>query len=298
MKFGAGIPHYGVPTSKKAVNDFCELAERLMFDSIWTTDHIAVSDKYPDPYGCIIESLTTLSFAAAKTEHVKLGTSIIVLPMRNPVLFAKQAASLDFLSDGRLILGLGAGWMDDEFATLSADFQNRGKIMNEQIKLMKSLWSADKPQFGGQFFKIDNAIFLPKPLAKNGPPIWIGGSSRPALRRAASLGDGWHPVGYSPSQISEGKRILDSLLQGKRKITISVRLPVEISETAASIYSLSSGEQAYMLGGKREAVVKEVEKLQEAGVEHLICFFGNKPYDFVASQAKLFAQEIIPSFAH
>jgi probable F420-dependent oxidoreductase len=298
MKFGACIPHYGVPTSKKAVVDFCQLAEQLMFDSIWSTDHIAVSEKYPDPYGNIIESLTTLSFAAAKTERVKLGTSIIVLPMRNPVVFAKQAASLDFLSDGRLILGLGAGWMEDEFATLNADFKNRGKIMNEQIMLMKSLWTTEKPQFEGQFFKVTNAIFQPKPVAKNGPPIWIGGSSRSALKRVTRLADGWHPVGYSPSQISEGKKLLDSILQGKRKITISVRLPAEISETATSTYSQSSGEKAYMLGGKREAVISEVEKLEEAGVEHLVCYFGNKPYDFVASQAKLFANEIIPSFTH
>jgi len=269
-----------------------------MFDSIWTTDHIAVSDKYADPYGNIVESLITLSFAAAKTERVKLGTSIIVLPMRNPILFAKQTASLDFLSEGRLILGLGAGWMDDEFATLKADFQNRGKIMNEQIRLMKSLWNTDKPHFEGHFFKVDNAIFMPKPITKNGPPIWIGGSSRSALKRVAKLGDGWHPVGFSPSQISEGKKTLDSLLGGKRKVTISARLPAEISDTASSTYSLSSGEKAYMLGGTREAVVEEIEKLRQAGVEHLICYFGNKPYDFVASQAKLFAQEVIPSFAH
>jgi len=297
MKFGACIPHYGVSTSRKAVSEFVELAERLPFDSVWTTDHIAVSDKYLDPYGTIIESLTTLSFAAAKTERVKLGTSIIVLPMRNPVLFAKQTASLDFLSEGRLILGLGAGWMDDEFARLGADFHNRGEIMNEEIRLMKSLWSTDRPRFEGKFYKVDNAVFMPQPVTKGGPPIWMGGgSSKTALKRVAELGDGWHPVGFSPSQIAEGKKTLDSLLRGRRKVTISVRLPTEVSATATSTYSLSSGEKAYMLGGTREAVANEVEKLRDAGVEHIICYFGNKPYDHVVSQARVFAQEVIPSF--
>ena len=187
MKFGACIPHYGVPMSKKAIADFCKLAEGLNFDSIWTTDHIAVNKQYADPYGSIFESLMTLSFAAAHTEHVKLGTSIIVLPMRNPILFAKQTATLDQLSDGRLILGLGAGWMDDEFATLGFNFRDRGKIMNEQIRLLRILWTEAKPKFDGHFFKFSDIAFLPKSVQENGPQIWIGGSSHSAFRESCTL---------------------------------------------------------------------------------------------------------------
>jgi probable F420-dependent oxidoreductase len=296
MKFGACIPHYGVPASREAVVDFCALAERLMFDSVWTTDHIAVSDKYPEPYGNMLESMTTLSFIGAKTEHVKLGTSIIVLPMRNPVLLAKQVASLDVLTEGRVILGVSSGWMEGEFATLGADFHNRGKIMDEEIRLIRALWTEDRPRFNGRFFKINDAIFLPKPVSRNGPPIWIGGTSPAALRRVARLGDGWHAEGLSPSQISSSSESLNALLRGERKLVVSVRLPVEISDTASNTFTMTSGEKAYMLGGKRNDVVRETEKLKDAGVEHLVCFFGNKPYDFVASQATLFAKEIIPSF--
>ncbi len=117
-----------------------------------------------------------------------------------------------------------------------------------------------------------------------------------ALKRAARLGDGWHPVGLSPAQIADGRKKLSPLLKGKQ-LKIAVRLPTEISDTASSHYKLSSGEEAYMLGGKREAVVQEIEKLEEAEVEHLVCFFGDKPYDFVAFQASLFAKEVIPSFS-
>jgi len=297
MRFGACIPHYGVPASKKAISDFCKLAEELMFDSVWTTDHLAVSKKYTDPYGNIFESLVTLAFIAAATEHVKLGTSIIVLPMRDPILFAKQVASLDALSDGRIILGLGVGWMEEEFATLKSNYKDRGKIMNEQIRLLRVLWTLEEPRFEGRFFKVNDAVILPKPIQKNGPPIWIGGSSSAAIRRAANLGDGWHPVGLSPKEIVAGRKKLKSFIKDDRKIVTCVRLPVEISQTASTTYALSSGEQAYMLGGTREQILRELEAFREAGLDHLICFFGNKPYEFVESQARQFAENIIPSFS-
>lgn len=296
MKFGACIPHYGVPMSKKAIADFCKLAERLNFDSIWTTDHIAVNKRYADPYGSILESLMTLSYVAAHTEYVELGTSIIVLPMRNPVIFAKQTATLDQLSDGRLILGVGAGWMEDEFATLEFNFHDRGKIMSEQIRILRILWTEDQPEFNGHFFKFSDIVFLPKPVQETGPQLWIGGSSLSALKRVARLGDGWHPVGLSPKEFAQGKEKLNSIVKSGRKITMSVRVPVKISSSAKTTYTMSSGDQAYMVGGVREAVVREIEAFEHAGLDHLVCYFGNEPYEQVAAQTTLFAEEIMPSF--
>lgn len=296
MQFGACVPHYGVAASKKAVADFCKLAEELEFNSIWTTDHIAVNKQFANPYGSLLESLMTLGYAAAKTEHVTLGTSIIVLPMRNPILFAKETATLDQLSDGRLILGLGAGWMEDEFATLGSNFRDRGRIMNEQIRLLRELWTSGEPKFDGRFFKLSDVAFLPKPAQANGPPIWIGGTSPAALKRVAHLGDGWHPVGLSPNELARGTAKLNSIMKEKRKIVMSVRVPVKISSSATTTYSLSSGEQAYMIGGTREAVVREIEAFQQVGLNHLICYYGNESYDRVESQATLFAKEIMPSF--
>ena len=298
MKFGACIPHYGVPMSKRAIVDYCSLTEKLVFDSIWTTDHIAVNRNHADPYGSIFESLLTLTYAAAQTEHVKLGTSIIVLPMRNPLIFAKQTATLDQLSDGRLILGLGAGWMDDEFATLGSNFHERGQLMNEQIRILKTLWTQDQPQFNGRFFKFRDIAFLPKPIQKHGPPIWIGGSSRQVFKRIARLGDGWHPVGLSPKEFAQGKGELDSILKGEREVELSVRVPVKISPSASTSYTMSSGDQAYMLGGGREAILREIEAYEHAGLDHLVCYFGNEPYEAVASQTTLFAKEILPCANH
>jgi len=297
MQFGACIPHYGAAASARTITNFCQLAEEVNFDSVWTTDHIAVNKRFTVPYGKIYESLLTLGYVAAITERVKLGTSIIVLPMRNPFLFAKETATLDQLSDGRLVLGLGAGWMDDEFATLGVNFQRRGRIMDEQIRLLRALWSGESAKFEGHFFRFNDIAFEPMPVQKNGPDVWIGGSSNAALRKVASLGDGWHPVGLSPEELHQGKKKLDSIVKQDRKITITVRVPVKISASATTSYSLSSGEQAYMIGGAREAVTKEIEAFKEAGLEHLVCYFGNEPYDAIASQASLFAKEIIPSFS-
>jgi len=296
LKFGACIPHYGAAASAKGIMDFCKLVEELNFDSIWTTDHIAVNKQFSVPYGKIYESLVTLGYAAAITERVKLGTSIIVLPMRNPILFAKQTATLDQLSNGRLVLGLGAGWMGDEFATLGFNFQKRGRIMDEQLRLLRALWTGEFAKFEGHFFRFNDIAFEPLPVQKNGPTVWIGGSSDAALRRAASLGDGWHPVGLSPKELGEEKKKLNSIMKPNRKVTITLRVPVTISSSAATSYSLSSGEKAYMIGGTREAVIKEIEAFKEAGLEHLVCYFGNEPYDKIASQATLFAKEIMPSF--
>ena len=296
VEFGACIPHYGVPMSKKAIADFCKLAEDLNFDSIWTTDHVAVNKQFSNPYGSICESLITLGYVTAKTERVKLGTSIIILPMRNPILFAKQTATLDQLSDGRLILGVGAGWMEDEFATLGSNFHDRGKIMDEQIQLLRELWTHTEPKFNGQFFKLSDVAFSPKSRQENGPPIWIGGASHAALKRVERLGDGWHPVGLSPKELIQGKEKLDSLLKGKRKVSVSVRVPVKISSSADTKYTLSSGEEAYMIGGTRQAVLREIELFKQAGLDHLICYFGNDPYAEVASQASLFGREVITSF--
>jgi probable F420-dependent oxidoreductase len=296
MQFGTCIPHYGAAASAKAITDFCRLAEELGFDSIWTTDHIAVDKKYASPYGKIYESLLTLSYAAAKTERVRLGTSIIILPMRNPFIFAKQTATLDQLSNGRLVLGLGAGWMEEEFATLGVNFKQRGKAMDEQIRLLRELWTGKSAKFEGRFYRFNDIAFEPMPVQKSGPPIWIGGTSDAALRRVALLGDGWHPVGLSPKELAAGKESLDSFMTQKRHVAITVRVPVTISASAATSYSLSSGEQAYMIGGTREAVTREIELFKSAGLDHLVCYFGNEPYDKIASQATRFAKEIVPSF--
>jgi len=162
VKFGYIAPNYGDKISAAQILEIAELCEDLGFDSIWATDHIIMPRELKDPYGQLLEPFITLSFVAARTEKLRLGTSIIVLPQRNPILVAKQAAALDVFSRGRVILGFGAGWAEKEFANLGANFTARGLIYDESIKLIRALWSQDVIDFKGDFFEVTDSLFLPK----------------------------------------------------------------------------------------------------------------------------------------
>lgn len=201
MHIGICLPNYGRASSPEAIREVAQAAESLGFDSLWTTDHILVPEAHYEPYGRIFETWTTLAYVAALTQRVRLGTSILLLGLRNPVLVAKQAATLDQLSNGRLILGIGAGWLAPEFENLGMSFRRRVRFLEEGIALMRTLWTNPRPRFQGRFFRIQDAVFEPLPVQPGGPPIWIGGNTEAAVRRAARLGDGWHPVGLDPETL-------------------------------------------------------------------------------------------------
>jgi alkanesulfonate monooxygenase SsuD/methylene tetrahydromethanopterin reductase-like flavin-dependent oxidoreductase (luciferase family) len=161
MKFGFCLPNYGGKIRPEDMIESAILAERTGFDSVWATDHIIVPTKFTQPYGDLVEPLVTLSYIAAKTDTVRLGSSIIVVPQRNPILVAKQVASLDRLSRGRVILGTGVGWLEEEFRYLNADFKRRGKFFDESIQLMRALWKDELVSLSIGFFKLRDAVFLP-----------------------------------------------------------------------------------------------------------------------------------------
>ena len=205
MKFGYILPNFGDKISAGELVDIAVVCEELGFDSVWATDHVIVQEELKEPYGQLLEPLITLSFVASRTEKLKIGTSILVLPQRNPVLVAKQATALDVFSNGRVILGFGAGWSETEFANLGADFSNRGRVYDESIRLIRALWSNDIVNFEGRYFHVKDAVFLPKPVLAS-IPIWLGGTSNAAIRRAVRYGDGWHPTGLTVEELGEGVR--------------------------------------------------------------------------------------------
>ncbi|MCY4540227.1 MAG: TIGR03619 family F420-dependent LLM class oxidoreductase, partial [Chloroflexi bacterium] len=196
MKFGLLLPNFGASASGDSIAASARLAEALGFDSIWTTDHVLMPADMPEPYGNLIESLVALTIAATATERVGLGTSIIVMPQREPVLLAKQLAGIDVVSGGRLILGAGVGWLEQEFNYLGADYENRGARFDEWLALTRALWSGDGA-FTGESKRIVDALFAPQPPRGRRTPVWIGGNSSHAISRAATLADGWHPVGLT-----------------------------------------------------------------------------------------------------
>ncbi|MFQ5950831.1 MAG: LLM class F420-dependent oxidoreductase [Candidatus Geothermarchaeales archaeon] len=288
MKFGVILPNYESWASKEAIVEVAEKAEEVGYDSVWSTDHVLVTRRWEHPYGHLFESLTTLSYVAGITEHVSLGTSILILPQRNPIIVAKQVAALDKLSEGRVILGVGVGWLSEEFQMLGASFQRRGRLTDEAIRVMRTLWTEENPSFDGEFYSFEDPAFYPKPAQDGGPPIWIAGASQPALRRAAKLGDGWHPVGLSPPEIAGGRERIRALTQ--RDVLLTLRLRVNLGGSRSPDY------QRHMLTGGGDDLIKQLQKYADAGLQHLACQFTLKSIDGYLEQMSEFASAVTPSF--
>jgi probable F420-dependent oxidoreductase len=200
MQLGIHLPHVGRKAGPQAIRRAAEQAEALGFDDVWVSEHIIIPRGAPYPPSAIfLDPVLTLTWAAAYTSRVRLGTSVLVLPMRHPLPLAKELASLQNLSQGRLILGAGVGWMEAEFAALGAPFHERGRRMDEGIAMMRAVWTEDPVSFPSRSIpaEITEMRMLPHPCAPI--PIWIGGSSDPAVRRA-TRNDGWHGSRTNPEQ--------------------------------------------------------------------------------------------------
>ena len=199
MHLGLILPNFGRDASPERLRRFAEAAEKLGFDSVWTTEHIVVGPEGVDPYGRVYDSLVTLGWIAGRTERVGLGTSIVLVPLHNPFHLAKQVATLQELSAGRFTLGVGMGWHRDEFDFMGVEFEGRGRRGDEAIRLMRALWSGER-LFEGRYWSYRDATAEPHPSPQ--PEIWVGGSSPHAIRRALELGDVWHPSrGSDPAHV-------------------------------------------------------------------------------------------------
>src|ERR671924_427283 len=211
MRYGFYLPTRGHTATPDALEALVARGEALGFSSVMIADHIVfptkVDSKYPyttdgrfPGQGDALEQLALMAFVAAKTSRLRLVSSVMILPYRNPVFTAKALATIDVLSRGRVTVGVGVGWLREEFEALDAPaFTRRGAVSNEYIQILKTLWTQDPATFSGEFYHFQALHCLPHPVQKPHPPIWIGGHSRAALRRAARYGDGWHPVGANPA---------------------------------------------------------------------------------------------------
>jgi probable F420-dependent oxidoreductase len=267
VEIGLHLPHVGPLANREQLTEFAQFAEHRGFDSLWVSDHVVVprtiTSRYPySPDGSFplppdlpfLEPLATLLFVAAVTQRVKLGTTILVVPMRNPVITAKTIATLDVLSSGRSILGAGAGWMAEEFELLDVPFEKRGARLDDYLGVIKALWTEDQPSFKGKYYSIDDVGFAPKPSRKPHPPIWIGGHSAPALKRAGRLGDAWHAAYIGPEVVSKQYQ------EVRRHAEAAGRDPDSVALTVRTRLPLNDADRT----------IEQLERCREIGVSHLV----------------------------
>jgi probable F420-dependent oxidoreductase len=225
MEYGVTLPVAGPLATTEALAAVATRAEAIGFTSLWVTDHIAmpftIQSPYPgaadrrvswDPTILCLDALTALTWAAAVTRRVRLGTSVLVLSMRPPLAVAKTVGTLDYLSGGRVILGVGAGWLEEEFALLGQSFRDRGRRTIEAIRVLKASWAEDPVRFAGEFSRFAPFAMDPKPPQGARLPVLGGGESDAALGRVAAACDGWHPLGLGPEQVRDGLVRLEPLV--------------------------------------------------------------------------------------
>jgi probable F420-dependent oxidoreductase len=285
MEFGLHLPASSAGVKAQDLIRFAQQAEALGFYCITVADHVVVPKNISIPYpytvdgkypgtGYHLETLTTMGFLAGATNRIRFITSVMIAPYRNPVITAKMLASLDVLSGGRVIIGLGVGWMKEEFENLGApDFADRGKVTDEYIQAFRELWTKDAPSFKGKYCSFSDIIFQPKPVQKPAIPIWIGGHSKQAIRRAARFGDGWHPIGGVPTiplEPDDMKRDLELLSQhaqaaGRDPKTIRIALKGSLFDKEKKI----EGRRRRFMGNAEE-IAADIQAYRDVGVDTMI----------------------------
>jgi probable F420-dependent oxidoreductase len=306
VRYGFYLPTRGGCATPDALETIVQRGETLGFHSVMIADHVvfptAITSKYPYTVsgvfpggGDALDQLTLMAFVAGRTRRLRLVSSVMILPYRNPVLTAKMLATIDVLSRGRVTVGVGVGWLREEFEALGApDFDRRGTVSDEWIRIFKTLWTQDPASFRGEFYRFDALRCLPQPVQKPHPPVWIGGHSAPALRRVARYGDGWHPVGANPAvplRPSELRASLDALAklteaEGRdpAALTISFKAPVYDPSVA-----VLTGSERRPFAGTPQQIADDIGAYEKAGVRELVFDFRSERLEEALERMERFA---------
>ncbi|MGE5305447.1 MAG: LLM class flavin-dependent oxidoreductase [Alphaproteobacteria bacterium] len=307
MKFGVFLPVSGRAASRQTLMEAAHQAEDLGYDSVWSADRIIIpweiKTTYPysrsatfivPPDRPFLEALTCLAFLAGCTENIQLGMSVMVLPYRHPLYWAKIAATIDHLSTGRLILGVGVGWMEEEFKAMNALFKERGKVADEQLRLLKRLWQDEHIDFAGSYYRLEDIAFSPKPYQKPRIPIWVGGEGKPAQRRAGVYGDAWFPyfVRITPADLAKRFEFVQRCAweagRAPEEIALACCLPIELTATDVP-------QEADYLKGSIAQVTEALKKFKQIGATHIGLQFMIAHWPERKEQIERFAKEALPA---
>jgi probable F420-dependent oxidoreductase len=296
VRFGLQLPNYGPIASPEMIAKTAARAEAVGYASAWTNDHIMVPASMRQ-YQRILESMTTLVWAAAHTESIRLGTSILVLPQRNAILAAKQLASIDVLSGGRLIVGIGTGYVAEEFQFLDARFEHRGALLEHQIAAMRALWGG-ATEFRSGPIEFERALFGPTPIQGAALPVWLAGTSERALTRVAGLADAWHPAHLGAETLADRRARLNQL-SGGRTIPMTLKMRVYLLDPRSERVGrpgTSSRGQAELAGTTAE-LCDQLVAYEAVGLEELVVAFPHADARELERDVESFAADVIPTFS-
>ncbi len=314
MKFGLSTLTSGVFTTRENYMAVAKAAERSGFDFLSVSDHVVVPAKLETHYpyaqggaftatqlGHCFDQLATIAFLAGCTERLRLLLSVMVLPHRPVILTAKMLSTIDVLSNGRLIVGAGAGWMKEEFDLLEAPFEDRGRFTDEALEAFQELWTKEVPVYKGKHVAFSDLIFAPKPLQKPHPPIWIGGESGPALRRTIRFADAWYPGNNSQTTPLDTPARLAAAIARMRKAseaagrdpaTIDIALLVQ-DHFGWSAQKITDGSARRLFTGSSAEMIEDVGALSGIGVRHVALRLGGTTIEDTVGRIERFGAEVI-----
>ena len=314
MQFGFNAPTAGPMSATDQLVKLVVEGEAMGFDYATFSDHVVIPTdieaKYPYsntgefPAGSRVErheQLIEMAFVAAKTRKLRLVSSVMVVPHRPAVLTAKMLSTIDVLSGGRLTLGIGAGWMKEEFEAIQApDFAQRGKVTDEYIRAFIELWTKPSPKFAGKHVRFDNILLDPKPVQKPHPPIWVGGESGPALRRTARIGDAWYPIGTNPQnpldRLTRFKTQVarpDPLVAPFTKYQPAVGLTLRVTVFGENAPAKAGDGERRLFSGKPAELAADIKALKEAGVGCLDFGFAGGTVDPMLAEMQKFKRDVL-----
>jgi probable F420-dependent oxidoreductase len=318
MKFGLHLGTRGVAGTPQGLRTLALKAEALGFVHLGFSDHVVIATDVDSVYpytangkwfaqdtGYCLDQLSLLSYVAGFTDTIRLLTSVMVVPYRHPVLTAKMLATADVVSNGRVTVGIGAGWMAEEMALLdSPPHGARGKVTDEYVRAFQNLWTEPLPAFAGEFVNYDGLLFEPKPVQKPYPPLWMGGEAKPARRRAALLGDAWYPVGNNPRARFESAEAFGDALDEIRNVAAdNGRDPDALDSALLAIwFKLGTTEAAVDGSGRRvftgdsAAIIDDIEQYARRGLGHLVIGFESDDLQRSLETLEQFSEEVIAAF--
>ncbi len=307
MEIGISIPR--LPDTQ-GLRRFVESAEELGFESVLAGDHIVLptagTNQYPytsdgsfsrptdEPY---LETMTLLGYLAACTSRIKLGSTVIILPYRNPVVQAKMFASLDVLTNGRIICGVGVGWLEKEFETLGLDYHQRGEMTNEFLEIMQALWTQPDPEYHGKYYSFDGIKFEPKPVQQPSIPIWVGGHTKAALRRTAKYVSCWHTSRQTPDFVAGNLPYLRERIEkegrDQSEVTISLKRSLHFTD-------MGMNEGGYVRSGgslvaSTQEVLDDLHICQEIGINQLTFDFRVESLPDSINVMEHLADKVLPA---